>query len=240
MGAEVMLVATAVSTAVSAYGQYKSGKAQEAYYKAQANQIQLKGRIEAAKAKQQGTKALNEANEAMALTTARAAAGGVNPFASDSSPLNITFKNLSAGVTDFITAKDNAFNIKSMSELQAENYRQAGRNAARAGTMSALMTIGSGAMTMGKIGGPGFTIPGKPTPSMFMTSDKRLKENIVFKEKSPTGINVYEWNFIWNKKRYTGVMAQEIEKSHPKAVMKDKYGYLRVCYDLLDVRMSAV
>lgn len=238
MGATAMLGLTAITTAVSAYGQYQSGKAQEAYYKAQANQIQLKGRIEAAKAKQQGTKALNEANEAMALTTARAAAGGVNPFASDSSPLNITFKNLSAGVTDFITAKDNAFNIKSMSELQAENYREAGRSAAKAGTMSALMTIGSGAMTMGQIGG--FTIPGKPSPSMFMTSDKRLKENIVFKEKSPTGINVYEWNFIWNKKRYTGVMAQEIEKSHPKAVMKDKYGYLRVCYDLLDVRMSAV
>ena len=238
MGATAMLGLTAITTAVSAYGQYKAGKSQEAYYKAQANQIQLKGRIEAAKAKQQGTKALNEANEAMALTTARAAAGGVNPFASDSSPLNITFKNLSAGVTDFITAKDNAFNIKSMSELQAENYREAGRSAARAGTMSSLMTIGSGAMTMGQIGG--FTIPGKPSPSMFMTSDKRLKENIVFKEKSPTGINVYEWNFIWNKKRYTGVMAQEIEKSHPKAVMKDKYGYLRVCYDLLDVRMSAV
>ena len=102
----------------------------------------------------------------MALTTARAAAGGVNPFASDSSPLNITFKNLSAGVTDFITAKDNAFNIKSMSELQAENYREAGRSAARAGTMSALMTIGSGAMTMGKIGGPpgGGSPPSNPTP----------------------------------------------------------------------------
>ena len=166
MGTEVMLVAAAVSTAVSAYGQYQAGKSQEAYYKAQANQIQLQGRIEAAKAKQQGTKALLEANEAMALTTARAAAGGINPFASDSSPLNITFKSLSAGVTDFITAKYNAFNIKSMSELQAENYRQAGRDAARGGTMSALMTIGTGAMTMGKIGGPpgGGSPPSNPTP----------------------------------------------------------------------------
>ena len=62
-----MLVAKAVTTAVSAYGQYKAGKTQEAYYKAQANQIQLKGRIEAAKAKQQGTTALNEANEARTI-----------------------------------------------------------------------------------------------------------------------------------------------------------------------------
>ena len=164
MGAEVMLAATVVTTAFSAYGQYKAGKSKEAYYKAQANQIQLKGRIEASKARAQGTKALNEASEAMALTTSRAAAGGINPFASDSSPLNITIKSYSAGASDFITAKDNALNIKSMSELQAENYRQAGRDAARAGTLSALMTIGTGAMSMGKIGGPPTGGGANPTP----------------------------------------------------------------------------
>ena len=241
MGTEVMLAATAVTTAVSAYGQYKAGKSQEAYYKAQANQIQLQGRIEAAKAKQQGTKALDEANEAMALTVARSAAGGLNPFASDSSPLFIQFKSLSGGVQDWITARDTAFNITTMSQTQAENYRQAGRDAARGGTMSALMTIGQGALTMNKIKPfSTWTMPGKPSPSTFMISDIKVKENIIFKEKSKTGINIYEWNYVWDKQKYKGVLAQEIVKSHPQAVIKDKYGYLNVCYDLLDVEMSVV
>ena len=161
-----MLAAAAVTTAVSAYGQYQAGKSQEAYYKAQANQFQLQGRIEAAKAKQQGTKALDEANEAMALTVARSAAGGLNPFASDSSPLFIQFKSLSGGVQDWITARDTAFNITTMSQTQAENYRQAGRDAARGGTMSALMTIARGGMTMGQIGGPPSGSSPPPNPGV--------------------------------------------------------------------------
>jgi hypothetical protein len=139
-----------------------------------------------------------------------------------------------------MTAHYNAFNIKTMTEYQAENYRVAGRQAARAGTLSALMTIGTGAMTMGKIGSKYGMRWTKPSPSTFMVSDARVKENIIFKEKSKSGINIYEWNYLWGPERFRGVIAQEILESHPQAVMKDKHGYLKVRYDLLDVEMIVV
>tara|TARA_R100000458_G_scaffold25733_2_gene23144 strand:+ start:1000 stop:1524 length:525 start_codon:yes stop_codon:yes gene_type:complete len=163
MSGPVMLAAAAATTAISAYNQYQAGKAQEAYYQAQANQFQLQGRVEVVKAKQQGTEALRQANAAMALTVARSAAGGLNPFASEGSPLKIQFKSLSEGTQDWITANLNAFNIKTMSETQAENYRAAGRQAARQGTLGALMTIGQGALTAGSIYGTKSLWPTTPT-----------------------------------------------------------------------------
>jgi len=39
-----------------------------------------------------------------------------------------------------------------------------------------------------------------------------------------------------NDKRYIGVMAQEVQKSHPEAVMKMKNGYLAVNYDHIGVK----
>ena len=47
-----------------------------------------------------------------------------------------------------------------------------------------------------------------------MRSDVRLKENITKVGNSPSGINIYEWNYIGNKQRYRGVMAQEILEKH--------------------------
>ena len=39
-----------------------------------------------------------------------------------------------------------------------------------------------------------------------------------------------------NNKRYIGVMAQEVQKSHPEAVVQMKNGYLVVNYDLIGVK----
>ncbi len=67
-------------------------------------------------------------------------------------------------------------------------------------------------------------------------SDKRLKTNINFMYKSPSGINVYSFNYINDlEKTYQGVMAQElIGTPFQKAVI---YGekFMMVNYSLIDV-----
>ena len=73
-----------------------------------------------------------------------------------------------------------------------------------------------------------------------MASDVRLKENITKVGNSPSGINIYEWNYIGNKQRYRGVMAQEILERHPEAVTLQPDGYMSVYYGKIDVNMERV
>ena len=73
-----------------------------------------------------------------------------------------------------------------------------------------------------------------------MASDARLKENITKVGNSPSGINIYEWNYIGNKQRYRGVMAQEILERHPEAVALQPDGYMSVYYGKIDVNMERV
>ena len=70
-------------------------------------------------------------------------------------------------------------------------------------------------------------------------SDERLKENIKPIGKSENGHNLYTWN--WNDKAKelgvndptTGVIAQEIMKYMPEAVITDENGYYMVNYGVL-------
>ena len=73
-----------------------------------------------------------------------------------------------------------------------------------------------------------------------MASDVRLKENITKVGNSPSGINIYEWNYIGKSQKYRGVMAQEILESHPDAVTMCPNGFLGVYYGKIDVKMEAV
>ena len=71
------------------------------------------------------------------------------------------------------------------------------------------------------------------------SSDVRLKENIIKVGNSPSGLNIYEWNYIWGSPRYSGVMAQEIINIIPEAVVTMPNGYLGVNYAKIDVDMLA-
>lgn len=75
-------------------------------------------------------------------------------------------------------------------------------------------------------------------------SDIRLKENIVKVGNSPSGLNLYEWNYIGYTQRYRGVMAQEIMDVKPEAVFTfnrgEWKGYFGVNYSQLDVNMEEV
>ena len=82
--------------------------------------------------------------------------------------------------------------------------------------------------------------PGQAKGTTGQTSDKRLKKNIKYKSKSKHGYNIYEFEYTWSPQRYTGVMAQEVEKVKPSAVSRSKYGYMMVDYDQLDVNMERV
>ena len=73
-----------------------------------------------------------------------------------------------------------------------------------------------------------------------MASDMKLKENIIKVGNSPSGINVYEWNYIGKSQRYRGVLAQELLESHPEAVTMCPNGFLGVYYGKIDVKMEAV
>jgi hypothetical protein len=70
-------------------------------------------------------------------------------------------------------------------------------------------------------------------------SDERLKDNIelVGKEK---GHNIYEFNYRDGSGRFRGVMAQDVIKTNPDAVMTMPNGYMAVNYDKLGLKMERV
>ena len=95
----------------------------------------------------------------------------------------------------------------------------------------------AGSDDSGKWGAIG-TITAAALPLMF-TSDTRLKKNIV-KIDTLKGINFYRWE--WNEEgirvgsdKYPtfGVLAQEVQKTHPDAVKTGDHGYLMVNYGMI-------
>ena len=73
------------------------------------------------------------------------------------------------------------------------------------------------------------------------SSDLRLKENITKVGNSPSGINIYEWNYkSAPDTRYRGVMAHEILNTHPEAVALQPDGYMSVLYGRIDVNMEMI
>ena len=70
-------------------------------------------------------------------------------------------------------------------------------------------------------------------------SDIRLKENIELVGNSPSGVNIYEFDYknkIHGNGRYRGVMAQEV----PESSFKASNGYLMVDYSNLDVKFERI
>ena len=64
-------------------------------------------------------------------------------------------------------------------------------------------------------------------------SDLRLKKNVIKLGTHKTlGIGLYIWDYIWGEKG-AGVMAQELEKVMPEAVITMKDGYKAVNYSML-------
>ena len=73
----------------------------------------------------------------------------------------------------------------------------------------------------------------------LLPSDINLKENIVYVGHE-NGHKMYHFNYIGDTKTYKGVMAQDVEKYYPEAVVKGNDGFLRVNYNKLGITMTAV
>lgn len=63
-----------------------------------------------------------------------------------------------------------------------------------------------------------------------MASDRRLKRDVVHLYDRPDGLGVYLYRYLWSPLRYIGVMAQEVLKVKPEAVVTMPSGYLAVKY----------
>lgn len=73
-------------------------------------------------------------------------------------------------------------------------------------------------------------------------SDERLKENIKLVDHH-NGFGIYDFNYKADpeKRRYRGVMAQEVQALFPEAVVTDREtGFLKVHYDKIGVTMAEV
>lgn len=65
-------------------------------------------------------------------------------------------------------------------------------------------------------------------------SDASIKEDISpTGEATQDGIPIYNYRYIGDKQRYRGVMAQDVQRIKPEAVVQDDSGYLAVDYSKL-------
>tara|TARA_R110000824_G_scaffold310818_2_gene498100 strand:- start:3 stop:572 length:570 start_codon:yes stop_codon:yes gene_type:complete len=75
-------------------------------------------------------------------------------------------------------------------------------------------------------------------------SDRRVKQNILFKQYSKSGIPIYEFEYINESDgigTYVGTMAQDLIKlGKQEAVTMDSDGYYSVYYDKIDVDFRKV
>lgn len=149
-GAE-LAVLSVVTSAVGAMAQMNAARSQAIQYRAQARQTELQGRLEAVKAKAEGNQVLENMNAVMAATAARAAAGGLDPYAGGESTDLINTFSLRQGIGEFTIARDNAAIAKDMSTYQAGIYRTAAANTMKAARTNAFMSIAGGMLQAGQL-----------------------------------------------------------------------------------------
>jgi len=75
---------------------------------------------------------------------------------------------------------------------------------------------------------------------MNIMSDIRMKEKIQRMGTSPSGIPIYEFNYIGDNNRYSGVMAQDLIEMNIDAVSMDDGGFYAVNYNNIDVDMHLI
>ena len=67
-------------------------------------------------------------------------------------------------------------------------------------------------------------------------SDIRLKRDITKVSQLDNGLSLYRFRYLWSETFYVGVMAQEVERLVPDAVIHGSDGYLRVNYGRLGLQ----
>ena len=65
-----------------------------------------------------------------------------------------------------------------------------------------------------------------------------LKHDIALLGYLPNGLGYYRFSYVGSNRAYVGVMAQDVQRVMPKAVVRDRDGFLRVFYEKLGVRFQ--
>jgi Chaperone of endosialidase len=78
-----------------------------------------------------------------------------------------------------------------------------------------------------------FQLGGAALSAAAMMSDRRLKKNIKALGTYLKGIPLYEFEYLWSKAKYIGVMADEVKKVMPQAVIRHESGFDMVNYGML-------
>jgi hypothetical protein len=86
------------------------------------------------------------------------------------------------------------------------------------------------------IQGVGSTSTAVITSNPSSPSDIRLKRDITKLAQLDNGLFLYRFRYLWSDTFYVGVMAQEVERLIPDAVVRGSDGYLRVNYARLGLR----
>lgn len=133
----------------------------------------------------------------------------------------------------------------SLSNLEAQQRAQQVAEVQGTGLLSTpfrptpITSLGGGS-TGATAGGAGFGLLG--TLGGAALSDKRLKKNIKHVGEE-NGHNIYEFEYndkSYGAGRYRGVMAQEVEKILPDAVITMANGFKAVFYDKIGIKMEAI
>jgi hypothetical protein len=132
---------------------------------------------------------------------------------------------LAEGYRDFIEAREYpAGQIRQMvGALSGAPIRSYGEE--RSGSVG---TPVAGPSIFGQMAGAGL--------AAYQMSDIRMKEDIKLVGKSPMGINIYNFKYLGDDKKYQGVIAHQV----PQASSVNADGYLMVDYSKLDVDFKEV
>jgi hypothetical protein len=91
-----------------------------------------------------------------------------------------------------------------------------------------------------KFCGPGQQIGNNGNCEALLSSDARLKRDIVLLDRLANGIGLYGYRYLWSDTVYVGVMAQEVAAIVPQAVACAADGFLRVDYARLGLRLRTL
>lgn len=182
----------------------------------QLNQLGLQATL-AGSAEQDRLVRLAEAQRAARLAETGSATQGIDlGFFGDVAQID------AAGIISGQEGAQNAYNLSRFQDSQ-------GRRS------SAFNEVLKGAFSMAGAGAGG---AGAGSAGAAAASDINLKENIE-KVGEENGFNIYEFNYKGQPERFRGVMAQEVQKIIPEAVV-EKDGYLAVIYDKIGIEFKQI
>ena len=128
--------------------------------------------------------------------------------------------------------------VSSFGDINDDPTQSLTKYAALGGLTAGQRAVGGVKELSGGLGGiAGKAIDTSKLPTGRIPSDIRLKENIEHLGFE-NGLPVYLFNYIGEEQRYKGVMAQDILKIKPEAVVRQENEFMAVYYDQLGIEME--